>query len=151
MGQVYAVSERVLDGSPEQVFAALADYQKTRPELLPEQYSEYQVREGGQGAGTVVHWKLQATEKRVRDCLFTVTEPSPGRLVETDANSSMVITWTVTPAGEGKSKAVVETTWTGAGGIGGFFERTFAPKGLGRINDQVLERLAAVVAQGPAA
>ena len=150
MGQVYAVSERVLDASPEQVFAALADYDKTRQGLLPPQYSGYDVREGGRGAGTVVYWKLQATEKRVRECLFTVTEPSPGRLVETDANSSMVITWTVTPAGEGKSKAVVETTWTGAGGIGGVFEKTFAPKGLGRINDQVLEKLAAHVAEHPA-
>ncbi|MEY9964711.1 uncharacterized protein YndB with AHSA1/START domain [Streptacidiphilus sp. MAP12-16] len=145
MGQVYAVTERVLDASPEQVFDALADYEKTRQGLLPAQYSEYQVREGGKGAGTVVHWKLQATEKRVRDCLFTVTEPSPGRLVETDANSSMVITWTVTPAGEGKAKVVVETTWTGASGIGGFFERTFAPKGLNRIHNEVLGRLASAV------
>jgi uncharacterized protein YndB with AHSA1/START domain len=145
MGQVYAVTERVVDASPEQVFDAVADYEKVRPTLLPQQYSEYQVREGGHGAGTVVHWKLQATEKRVRDCLFTVTEPSSGRLVETDANSSMVITWTVTPAGEGKSKVVIETTWQGAGGIGGFFERTFAPKGLNRIHDEVLNRLAAAV------
>lgn len=146
MGQVYAVSERVLDASPEQVFAALADYDKTRQGLLPSQYSGYEVREGGQGAGTVVHWRLQATEKRVRDCLFTVTEPTPGQLVETDANSSMVVTWTVTPAGAGRAKVVQETTWTGAGGIGGFFERTFAPKGLTRINDQILEKLAAHLA-----
>ncbi|MHA6763515.1 SRPBCC family protein [Streptacidiphilus sp. PAMC 29251] len=145
MGQVYAVTERVFDAPPEQVFDALADYQNTRAGLLPPQYSEYEVREGGKGAGTVVHWKLQATEKRVRDCLFTVTEPSPGRLVETDANSSLVITWTVTPAGEGRSKALVEATWTGATGIGGFFERTFAPKGYSRIHDQVLEKLAATV------
>jgi uncharacterized protein YndB with AHSA1/START domain len=145
MGQVYAVTERVFDAPPEQVFDALADYQNTRAGLLPPQYSEYEVREGGKGAGTVVHWKLQATEKRVRDCLFTVTEPSPGRLVETDANSSLVITWTVTPAGEGRSKALVEATWTGATGIGGFFERTFAPKGFNKIHDQVLEKLAASV------
>ena len=145
MGQVYSVTERVVDAPPEQVFDALADYRNTRAGLLPPQYSEYEVREGGKGAGTVVHWKLQATEKRVRDCLFTVTEPSPGRLVETDANSSLVITWTVTPAGEGRSKTVVEATWTGAGGIGGFFERTFAPKGFSRIHDQVLEKLAAAV------
>ncbi len=37
------------------------------------------------------------------------------------------------------------STWNGAGGIGGFFERTFAPKGLARIHDLVLERLAAEV------
>lgn len=145
MGQVYAVTERVFDAPPEQVFDALADYENTRAGLLPAQYSEYEVREGGKGAGTVVHWRLQATEKRVRDCLFSVTEPSPGQLVETDANSSMVITWTVTPAGEGRSKAVVEATWNGATGIGGFFERTFAPKGFNRIHAEVLERLAAAV------
>jgi hypothetical protein len=33
------------------------------------------------------------------------------------------------------------TTWTGAGGVGGFFERTFAPKGLARIHQALLERL----------
>ncbi|AXI80019.1 SRPBCC family protein [Peterkaempfera bronchialis] len=145
MSQVYAATERVLEASPERVYEALADYERTRPRLLPIQYSEYEVREGGKGAGTQVHWKLQATEKRVRDCLFTVSEPTPGRLVETDANSSMVITWTVTPAGEGRSKVVVETTWQGAGGIGGFFERTFAPKGINRIHGEVLDRLAAEV------
>jgi len=141
MGQVYAGTERVVEGKPEDVFEAIADYAHTRPDLLPAQYSEYEVREGGKGAGTVVHWKLQATEKRVRDCLFTVTEPSPGRLVETDANSSMVNTWTVTPAGEGRSRVKLETTWQGAGGIGGFFEKTFAPKGLNRIHDTVLAKL----------
>ncbi|WP_055587963.1 SRPBCC family protein [Peterkaempfera griseoplana] len=143
MSQVYAVTQRVLEASPERVYEALADYEQTRPRLLPAQYSEYEVREGGKGAGTRVHWKLQATEKRIRDCLFTVSEPTPGELVETDANSSMVITWTVTPAGEGRAKVVVETTWQGAGGIGGFFERTFAPKGINRIHDEVLGRLAA--------
>ncbi|MFC9329949.1 SRPBCC family protein [Kitasatospora sp. NPDC057015] len=142
MGQVYATTERVYEASPERVYEALADYQVTRPKLLPEQYSEYEVRAGGTGAGTQVHWRLQATEKRVRDCLFTVTSPSPEKLVESDANSSMVITWTVSAAGEGRSKVTVETTWQGAGGIGGFFERTFAPKGLNRIHDQVLAALA---------
>ena len=142
MSQVYATTERVLEASPERVYEAVADYEHTRPRLLPAQYSGYEVRAGGKGAGTQVHWKLQATRKRVRDCLFTVSEPTPGQLVETDANSSMVITWTVTPSGEGRAKVVVETTWQGAGGIGGFFERTFAPKGLNRIHDDVLGRLA---------
>ncbi|CAM5567026.1 hypothetical protein SDIAM103S_05117 [Streptomyces diastaticus subsp. diastaticus] len=32
-----------------------------------------------------------------------------------------------------------------AGGIGGFFERTFAPKGLARIHDQTLAKLAAAL------
>ncbi|MCP9205913.1 SRPBCC family protein [Streptomyces cucumeris] len=149
MGQVEATTERVVTGKPEDVFDALADYRETRPRLLPQHFSEYEVREGGDGEGTVVHWKLQATSKRVRDCLLEVSEPTDGQLVEKDRNSSMVTTWTVTPAGEGQSRVVITSVWNGAGGIGGFFERTFAPKGLARIYDELLEKLAAeVAAQG---
>ncbi|MFF8382833.1 SRPBCC family protein [Streptomyces kanasensis] len=145
MAQVEATTERVIAADAETVFDALADYRDTRAKLLPEHFSEYEVREGGDGEGTLVHWRLQATSKRVRDCLLEVTEPTDGQLVEKDRNSSMVTTWTVTPAGEGRARAVVTTVWDGAGGVGGFFERTFAPKGLGRIHDAVLANLAAEV------
>ncbi|CAM5722423.1 SRPBCC family protein [Streptomyces fumanus] len=145
MAQVEATTERIVAADAETVFDALADYSGTRAKLLPEQFSEYEVREGGDGEGTLVHWKLQATSKRVRDCLLEVTEPADGELVEKDRNSSMVTTWRVTPAGEGRSRVVVVTVWNGAGGIGGFFEKTFAPKGLARIYDAVLARLAAEV------
>ncbi|WP_199546197.1 SRPBCC family protein [Streptomyces sp. N35] len=143
MAQVEAVTERIIAAEPDDVFDAIADYSGTRQKLLPEHFSEYEVREGGDGKGTLVHWKLQATSKRIRDCLLEVDEPTDGQLVEKDRNSSMVTTWTVTPAGEGKARVVVGTVWNGAGGIGGFFEKTFAPKGLGRIYDAVLAKLAA--------
>ena len=142
MGQVEATTQREIAADPEDVFDALADYSGTRQKLLPEHFSEYEVREGGDGKGTLVHWKLQATSKRVRDCLLEVDEPTEGQLVEKDRNSSMVTTWVVTPAGEKRTKLVVTTTWTGAGGVGGFFEKTFAPKGLGRIYDALLANLA---------
>jgi Polyketide cyclase / dehydrase and lipid transport len=141
MGQVVATTERVVRAPADVVRAALADYATTRPAVLPEQYSEYRVEAGGQGAGTRVHWRLQATSKRVREQDVVVTEGSDGALVESDANSSMVTTWTVHPADAGVSTVRARTTWTGAGGIGGFFERTFAPKGLGRIHQDLLERL----------
>jgi uncharacterized protein YndB with AHSA1/START domain len=144
MAQVEATTERVVAAQPDDVFDALADYSGTRGKLLSEHFSEYEVREGGDGEGTLVHWKLQATSKRVRDCLLEVSEPTAGQLVEKDRNSSMVTTWRVTPAGEGRSRVVVTTVWNGAGGIGGFFEKTFAPKGLARIYDAELTRLAAV-------
>ncbi|MEV0476965.1 SRPBCC family protein, partial [Streptomyces prunicolor] len=124
MAQVEATTERVVAADAEAVFDALADYSGTRAKVLPEQFSEYEVREGGDGEGTLVHWKLQATSKRVRDCLLEVSEPTDGELVEKDRNSTMVTTWRVTPAGEGKSRVVVTSTWNGATGIGGFFERT---------------------------
>ncbi|ARF58275.1 SRPBCC family protein [Streptomyces gilvosporeus] len=142
MGQVEATTQREIAADPEDVFDALADYSGTRQKLLPEHFSEYEVREGGDGKGTLVHWKLQATSKRVRDCLLEVDEPTDGQLVEKDRNSSMVTTWVVTPAGEGRANVVVSSIWNGAGGIGGFFERTFAPKGLGRIYDAILANLA---------
>ncbi|MFI9585269.1 SRPBCC family protein [Streptomyces sp. NPDC052236] len=150
MAQVEATTERIISADAETVFDALADYENTRAKLLPEHFSEYEVREGGDGEGTLVHWKLQATSKRVRDCLLEVTEPTDGQLIEKDRNSSMVTTWTVTPASEGgtpRARVVVSSVWTGAGGIGGFFERTFAPKGLGRIYDELLDKLAAEVAK----
>ncbi|MEO3974564.1 SRPBCC family protein [Streptomyces sp. CAU 1734] len=143
MAQVEATTERIIAADAATVFDTLADYENARASLLPPQFSEYEVREGGDGEGTLVHWRLQATSKRVRDCLLEVTEPTDGQLIEKDRNSSMVTTWTVTPAGEGSCRAVVTASWKGATGIGGFFERTFAPKGLNRIHDLVLANLAA--------
>jgi hypothetical protein len=148
MNQVVATAERVVRAPVEQVRAALADYEATRPGILPEQFTDYRVESGGQGAGTRVHWRFAATSKRVRDQLLDVSQPSPDTLVESDANSSMVTTWTVHPADAGLTTVRVRTTWNGAGGIGGFFERTFAPKGLRRVYDQVLERLDAELATG---
>lgn len=141
MAQVTATAERTIEAPVDKVRELVADYADTRPKILTEQYRDYAVTEGGAGAGTKAQWKLQATSKRVRDVAATVTEPEPGKLVETDANSSMVTTWTVRAAGSG-SVVRIETTWQGAGGIGGFFEKTFAPGGLKRIYDGVLGKLA---------
>ncbi|MEV7549058.1 SRPBCC family protein [Amycolatopsis sp. NPDC089917] len=144
MGKVTAIAERTIEAPADKVRALVADYAETRPKLLTEHYRDYEVTEGGVGAGTKASWKLQATSKRVRDVAATVTEPSEGTLVETDANSSMVTTWTVREVPEG-SLVRIETSWDGAGGIGGFFEKTFAPGGLKRIYEGVLGKLAEVV------
>jgi hypothetical protein len=141
MSQVVATAERVVRAPADRVRSALADYEGTRRRILPEQFSDYRVEAGGQGSGTRVHWLFAATAKRVRDQLLTVTQPSADTLVESDANSSMVTTWTVSPVDAGASTVRVRTTWNGAGGIGGFFERTFAPKGLRRVYDELLRRL----------
>ncbi|HEV7189069.1 MAG TPA: SRPBCC family protein [Blastococcus sp.] len=141
MSQVVATAEHVVHAPAERVIAALADYTDVRPRLLPEQFSDYRVEAGGRGAGTRVHWRFAATSKRVRDQLLTVTAPDASTLVEADANSSMVTTWTAHPADAGATTVRVRTTWNGAGGVGGFFERTFAPKGLQRVYAEILGRL----------
>ena len=141
MTEVVATAERVVRAPVQQVLTALGDYDGTRPRLLPEQFSDYRVESGGQGAGTRVHWRFAATAKRVRDQLVSVTQPGPDQLVETDANSSMVTTWTLYPVDAGVTTVRVRTTWAGAGGVGGFFERTFAPRGLRRVYGEMLGRL----------
>ena len=148
MSQVVATAEGIVRAPADRVLSALADYEGTRPRLLPEQFSDYRVESGGQGEGTRVHWRFAATSKRVRDQLLTVTRPTADTLVESDDNSSMVTTWTVTPSDAGVSTVRVRTTWNGAGGIGGFFERTFAPKGLRRVYVDVLGRLDRELAAG---
>src|ERR671926_631382 len=103
MGQVVATAERVVRAPVDRVRSALADYEGTRPRVLPEQFSGYRVESGGSGAGTRVHWRFAATSKRVRDQLVEVAEPDAGTLVERDTNSSMVTTWTVRAADAGVS------------------------------------------------
>jgi len=139
VAQVSASSSITITATPEQALDALTDYETMRPRILPQQYRDYQVLEGGQGDGTVANWTLQATEKRSRNVKASVSV-SGTTVTERDANSSMVTTWEVTPAGTG-STITTTTEWKGAGGIGGFFERTFAPLGLRKIQEQTLANL----------
>jgi hypothetical protein len=76
-----------------------------------------------------------------------VAEPEPGRvLTESDMNSSLVTTFTVTPQ-DAASHVEICTTWKGAAGIGGFFERLFAPRVMRGIYADELERLNAYARQ----
>ncbi|MCH9731082.1 MAG: SRPBCC family protein [Actinomycetia bacterium] len=146
MGQVSAASTVLIDAEPAKVLAAVADYQTVRPKILSAHYSNYQVLDGGQGAGTVASWKLQATKSRSRDVKAAI-DVAGHTVIEKDANSSMVTNWTVAPAGPGSS-VTVKTSWQGAGGISGFFEKTFAPPGLRKIQEEVLDNLKKQVEAG---
>jgi len=139
MGQVSASSSILIDAAPATVLDAIADYRDIRPKVLSPHYNEYRVLTGGRGQGTVVTWRLQATKSRSREVRADV-DVAGHTVIEKDANSSLVTNWTVAPAGPGSS-VTVKTTWTGAGGIKGFFEKTFAPLGLRRIQDEVLANL----------
>ena len=142
MSDIVVVVDRTLGVSSDAAFAAVADYVKTRPAILPPEITDFEVLDGGIGAGTRFTYRLHATKKRIRQVEATVTEPQPGRqLLETDANSSLKVTWSVAPAGGG-STVTVQVSWQGAGGIGGFFERRFAPAGIARIYGAELTHLA---------
>jgi Polyketide cyclase / dehydrase and lipid transport len=146
MAQVVAQTERLVAASPQRVRAFLVDYQNNRPRILPAEYfRDYRVEQGGDGAGTVISYRLRAGG-RERAYRMRVEEPTEGGpiLEERDTGSSLVTTWTLNPAGEGEQTMVSLTSrWEGASGIGGFFERMFAPRALRRLYGEVLERLSA--------
>lgn len=139
MGQVSASAEREVAATPDDVHAFLRDYRDQRPRILPSNYLDYEVEEGGTGAGTIVRYRLQAG-RRERQYRMQVAETPPYTLTETDTDSSLVTTWTLHPA-NGRTRVRVESRWQGASGVGGFFERLFAPAGLRRIYDTMLARL----------
>lgn len=143
MATVTASATRAVDASPERVLEFLRDYREARPRILTENYTAYRVEQGGRGAGTVIGYHFNSG-RRERDYRLSV-EDAGGGLLERDQLSSFVNRWTVAPSGQG-AEVTVEGSWQGAGGIGGVFERTFAPKVLARIYGQMLDRLAAAVA-----
>jgi len=140
MGKINVSAERTIDAPAPAVYGYIADHREHHPNFLPPQFSDFKIESGGVGAGTIVTFKTTAGG-RTRAYRMEVQEPEPGRvMVERDTNSSMVMTWTVTPEGD-HSTVHLETEWEGAGGIGGFFERTFAPRVMRGIYEDELGRL----------
>jgi hypothetical protein len=139
MGTIHIAQEGAVGAPADLTYRLIAD-DAHHQKFLPDCFSDFATVEGGVGAGTVHRFKLEAGG-RVRDYVMRVDEPQPGRVItESDQASSLVTTFTVTPAGEGCT-VKIETTWQGAGGVGGFFERTFAPKAMRKIYADELARL----------
>jgi hypothetical protein len=134
------VQREGLVGAPAGLTYRLIADDEHHQQFLPAGFSDFKTVEGGRGAGTVHSFKLSAGG-RTRAYTLRVDEPETGRVItETDLNSSLVTTFTVTPTGE-HCRVSIATTWDGAGGIGGFFERLFAPRVISKIYADELQRL----------
>jgi uncharacterized protein YndB with AHSA1/START domain len=142
MSHIHVMSERVIDAQPEVVYEALTDYRVRRPQILTRNFLDYTVEQGGQGTGTEISYRLRAA-RRERPYHMLVKEPLKGWvLTESDQHSSLVTTWTLTPEDDGlRTRLRVDSEWEGGSGVGGFFERTFAPLGLRRIYNTMLASL----------
>jgi uncharacterized protein YndB with AHSA1/START domain len=139
MARILISVERGVEAPAETVYGYIADMRE-HPRFLPPAFSDFRVESGGVGAGTVTRFKMTAGG-RTREYQMKVTEPEPGRvLTESDTNSSAVTTFTVSPQG-GASLVQISTSWDGAPGIGGFFERMFAPSVMRAIYVDELNRL----------
>jgi hypothetical protein len=127
-------------GAPAELTYRLIAADEHHQRFLPGGFSDFETLEGGTGAGTVHRFKLTAGG-RTREYTMRVAEPEPGRVItEADEGSSLVTTFTVTPTGD-TCRVGISTSWDGAGGIGGFFERVFAPATIRRIYTDELARL----------
>ncbi len=140
MAKILVTAERTVDAPADTVYRYISDYREHHPRFLPPAFSDFRVESGGVGAGTVTRFRVTAGG-RSRDYRMTVAEPEAGRvLTESDTDSSLVTTWKVSPEGE-TSTVQISTSWNGAGGIGGFFERMFAPRAMRSIYSDELNRL----------
>ncbi len=135
-------AEGTVDAAASTVYGYIADMRQHHPRFLPPAFSDFEVESGGVGAETVTRFKITAG-RRTREYHMKIAEPEPGRvLTESDLNSSAVTTFTVAPQGAA-SRVTITTAWDGASGIGGFFERMFAPRALRAIYGDELKRLSA--------
>jgi len=150
MATILISAEHTVGAPAETVYGYIADMREHHPRFLPPAFSDFRVESGGVGAGTVTRFKVTAGG-RTREYQMKVAEPEPGRvLTESDTNSSAVTTFTVSPQG-GASLVRISTTWDGAHGIGGFFERMFAPRVMRAIYLDELSRLDAYAREHRAA
>ena len=136
-----ATNSRPVSAPADTVFGYIRDMREHHPKFLPPEFSDFQVESGGVGPGTITRFTVTAGG-RSRNYRMKVDEPEPGRIItESDTGSSLVTKTTVTPKEGGVSLVEIATSWQGAGGIGGFFERTFAPRALRAIYEDELNRL----------
>ena len=146
MSQILVAAAGVIDARPEEVYAILADYHNQHPHILPQQYfKSLEIESGGQGAGTVFRTRVLAggVERRYH---MLVSEPAPGVLVETDTETGLKTTFTVTPMQDGKQATLkIATEWEASPGLTGLLEKIGSPPVMRRIYRAELRQFAEYV------
>jgi hypothetical protein len=140
----------VIPARRERVYSLLANYRDGHPRILPGQFSNLVVEQGGIGAGTVIRFQMSVLGKK-QSFRAAITEPEPGRvLMETDLDSSgAVTTFTLDPGtAPADSRVTISTQLPVRSGLLGWIERKFSTLLLRPIYLKELENLARV-ATGP--
>jgi len=147
----YVVSaSAIIPARRERVYSLIANYRDGHPRILPKQFSNLVVEQGGVGAGTVIRFQMSVFGKK-QTFRAAITEPEPGRvLVETDLDTNgAVTTFTVNPGtAPADSNVTISTELPARSGFLGSIERKLATLLLRPIYVKELENLARV-ATGP--
>ena len=144
MEQITVKAEAVLDASAEDVYATIANYRQGHPSILPKEFYDLQVEQGGYGAATIFRFKMRVLGVE-RSYYQRASEPEPGRvLVEQDIDSPQQVTTTfrVMPLEQGqKSHVEISTTLHTSPGVRGLVERILVPMINRRIYQKELKLL----------
>jgi hypothetical protein len=144
MAQIMVKAQAVLEAPAEEVYATIADYRQGHANILPKEFYDLQVEQGGYGAGTIHRFKMRVLG--VEQSFYQrVSEPEPGRvLVEQDIDSAqhVITTFKVTPLEQGqKSHVEISTTMRTSPGLRGLLERILVPMINPRIYQKELKLL----------
>lgn len=142
MAEINVSALAMVHAPPDDVRAAIADYRDVRPAILTKQFRDYQVIDGGHGAGSRVRWTLKPGRwgKRGTREWEVLVEESDGEVIERDTRSDVVTTWTVLPGPDQRSVVKVTLSWPGAEGFAGMRERSHAGR-LRRAYGEMLNEL----------
>jgi uncharacterized protein YndB with AHSA1/START domain len=138
MARIEVTEEGRVGAPPDVVYRCIADHEQHRS-FLPPAFSDFKIESGGVGAGTVTSFRVK-TGGGSRAFRMRVEEPEPGRVMtESDVNSDLVTTWTVTSE-DGGSRVEIATTWEAAG-VMGILERLLAPRAMRSLYAEELDLL----------
>ena len=140
----------IIPARRERVYALISNYNDGHERILPKQFSNLTVEQGGVGAGTVIRFQMSVFGRK-QSFRAAVTEPEPGRvLVETNLDSNgAVTTFTVSPGtAPADSHVTISTEFPVRNGFLGRFERALTTLLLRPMYVKELENLARV-ATGP--
>jgi len=140
----------IIPARRERIYSLISNYKDGHPRILPKQFSNLTVEEGGVGAGTVIRFQMNVFGRK-QTFRAAITEPDPGRvLVETDLDThGAVTTFTISPgSAPADSNVTISTELRVRGGFLGKIERAVSTLLLRPIYVKELENLARV-ATGP--
>ncbi len=133
-----------IPASPADTYAIIANYRDEHRHILPPQFTNFIVEQGGIGSGTIIRFDLRILGK-TQTLRAAISEPDPGHvLVETYLdNNRTVTTFIVDPApAPEQCQVTISTDLPVRGGLLGRIERFLSKKALLPIYLAQLELLA---------
>ncbi|HZP47201.1 MAG TPA: SRPBCC family protein [Vicinamibacterales bacterium] len=133
MNPTYTVSRTArIEAPADRIYDIIRDYHHGHPSILPKQFSNMRVEEGGVGAGTRIGFDVTVLGQ-TQHFIALVTEPEPGRvLVEKNVEpTESVTTFVVDPDSGGRAANVtIRTELSSRRGLAGRVERYMTAKVL---------------------